>query len=352
MMNRKKEFYLNMAGLFIKIESDWEMSLVDKMQNYFIPVKKNIVTESEKKDDIVSGKEQDGEFIRTFGKEQNKKFNEEFDKESNEGHNRKPENNFDEKINSEPDVIYHIKLDNFDIPKEAKQIHNNTDMSVYSDATYYYTIFPIADIYVNTKIMLKRKIEFEKDYYIYVRPNDKDYILNDFKIYAYMAFEEVLVHHNGIVLHSSSVKWNDSAILFSASSGVGKSTQAALWEKYENATVINGDKTVIRKIEDKYVGFGSMFAGSSGIYTNESAPVKAIVLLSQYKENVIKRVNSAEVFKRLYKETASNLWNSSFSFKVVEFLGEMLINVPVYEFKCRPDREAVEIVKSEVSSVF
>ena len=63
--------------------------------------------------------------------------------------------------------------------------------------------------------------------------------------------------------------------------GIGKSTQADLWQRYEGAELLNGDRTVLRRIDGVWTAFGSPYAGSSNCFVNESRPVRAIVLLSQ-----------------------------------------------------------------------
>ena len=50
------------------------------------------------------------------------------------------------------------------------------------------------------------------------------------KLLDLLSFERVILQNNGVILHSSFIKYNDYAILFSGPSGVGKSTQANLWK--------------------------------------------------------------------------------------------------------------------------
>ena len=49
--------------------------------------------------------------------------------------------------------------------------------------------------------------------------------------------KKILLKYNGIILHSSFINFENKAILFSAPSGTGKSTQADLWKKYKNAEI-------------------------------------------------------------------------------------------------------------------
>lgn len=164
----------------------------------------------------------------------------------------------------------------------------------------------------------------------------------------YLAFEDVLINHQGFILHSSFISWQNNGILFTAPSGTGKSTQADLWKKYEDADIYNGDRTIIRKIEGKYYGFGSPYAGSSGIYRNESAPIKAIVVIEQGPDNVIRRLHGREAFLPLFRETLMNTWNKEYMEKMTDLLMDVACQIPVYHLSCRPDQGAVNTVKNEI----
>lgn len=164
----------------------------------------------------------------------------------------------------------------------------------------------------------------------------------------YLAFEDVLINHQGFILHSSFISWQNNGILFTAPSGTGKSTQADLWKKYEDADIYNGDRTIIRKIDGKYYGFGSPYAGSSGIYRNESAPIKAIVVIEQGPDNVIRRLHGREAFLPLFRETLMNTWNKEYMEKMTDLLMDVACQIPVYHLSCRPDQGAVNTVKNEI----
>ena len=53
----------------------------------------------------------------------------------------------------------------------------------------------------------------------------------------------------GAILHSSFIEVGGKAVLFTAPSGTGKSTQAGLWRENRGAVVINGDRSVLRIID-------------------------------------------------------------------------------------------------------
>lgn len=160
---------------------------------------------------------------------------------------------------------------------------------------------------------------------------------------------EIVLASFGIVsLHSSLVRYRDEAVLFTAPSGTGKSTQADLWEKYENADILNGDRSMIRKVDGRWEAFGAPFAGSSRIYRNESAPIRAIVILRQAPENTIETLKPAEAFRLVYSETILPRWNTLAHSSVISIISRLCAEVSVRILRCTPDQRAVNLLKEEV----
>lgn len=153
----------------------------------------------------------------------------------------------------------------------------------------------------------------------------------------------MLARRGGVVLHSSYVltKQGD-AVLFSAPSGTGKSTQAKLWEEFAGAETINGDRALVAADGDKITANGILFCGTSGICKNKTAPLKAIVLLRQSDRNELHIASGKEAFMRLlpqcsyYPEEAESLRLTT------EILAKVISAVAVYDFGCVPDKSAVD----------
>lgn len=172
------------------------------------------------------------------------------------------------------------------------------------------------------------------------------------KISAKNAIEEsgvfrMLAEHGGVVLHSSYIiTQRGEALLFSAPSGTGKSTQAELWRSYAGAKVINGDRALV-KAENGVTANGILFSGTSGISKNVTAPLRAIVLLRQSEKNEIRSVSGKEAFMRLLPQ-CSYYPDEEENLRIVTgILAEIISAVPVYDFGCVPDESAVSAL-SEV----
>lgn len=155
-----------------------------------------------------------------------------------------------------------------------------------------------------------------------------------------------LSKNKGFILHGSVIKYENQGIIFTASSGVGKSTQAELWRKYEKAEIINGDKAFIRYFNDKVMVYGSPWSGSSNIIKNEKAPLKAIIVLEQGKENKIRELKDLEKIFLFNTHVYYPYWDKKLVNSVMETLNVVLKRIPIYLLSCKPEREAVSITKN------
>lgn len=163
-----------------------------------------------------------------------------------------------------------------------------------------------------------------------------------------LPLERMINTVSGMMLHSSVVDWNGNGILFTGPSGIGKSTQASLWEKYEDATILNGDRAGIRKKENCFHVYGLPYAGSSNIYINQSVPIKAIVVLEQAEENCISLLRPIDAFSKLYSESTVIPWDKDFVETHSGVIHELVSEVSVYLLQCRPDMEAVTVLKEKI----
>ena len=178
-----------------------------------------------------------------------------------------------------------------------------------------------------------------------VLPAFLSYFKDSSGIFNRIGMESLLLQHKGLLLHASLIRYAGQAIAFSGPSGVGKSTQAELWRTSLGADIINGDRAVLRHTEAGWIGYGSPYAGTSGIHKNESAPLAAIVVLQQAKENNLRRLNAPEALAHLYREVSVHQWDKHFVTKATDMCLELLSQTPIYLLECVPEKSAAFLVK-------
>ena len=159
---------------------------------------------------------------------------------------------------------------------------------------------------------------------------------------------EKLIRNSVFHFHSSFVLYKGQAILFTGPSGIGKTTQAELWRNYEGAIIVNGDVTLVRKINGCWKSFGLPLHGSTPYCENLDAPVKAVVVLKQSLQNSLIRLNGftalSECLPEIYRPPMQEKTQEILYDTIDAFFSE----IPIYQLSCRPDQEAVMLVKNKM----
>lgn len=187
--------------------------------------------------------------------------------------------------------------------------------------------------------------EAENRFHIWI-DRQVDHMLSlDTIFISLFSLERQMIKGGAMILHSAYMCYEDTAVLFSAPSETGKSTQAGLWEKYRGTRTINGDRSLLMKKDDRWYAYGWPVCGSSEICNNEAYPICAIVMLKQAEENKAYRLKGIQAVRELLEQITINTWDSSFQIKVMDNLEELLQEVPVYRLECDISKQAVECLE-------
>lgn len=178
----------------------------------------------------------------------------------------------------------------------------------------------------------------------YIYPGAEERVSTLEKIIDLSELEIFLASAGAVSLHSALIRYHGSAILFTAPSGTGKTTQAELWEQYRGAEQINGDRSIIRQIKGQWFAYGSPFAGTSGIFRNEKVLIDAIVVLRKSESDRIETITKAEAFRLLYSETTVPQWHRQAHLEVVDILTRIVAELPVFVLYCTPTEDAVNLL--------
>ena len=137
-------------------------------------------------------------------------------------------------------------------------------------------------------------------------------------------------------------------LLFSGPSGIGKSTQAGLWQTYRGAKQINGDRPILSKDHGKWLAWGSPYAGSSKCHVNENCSVSAVIILQQSETCSLQRLSLPEAFRAVWSGLTIYNWDKFFVEKAFDLTMDFIATVPVFRFGCTPDIFAVEYLEREL----
>lgn len=158
--------------------------------------------------------------------------------------------------------------------------------------------------------------------------------------------ERLVTQAHGFVFHCSYIAVGDRAILFTAPSGTGKSTQADLWHALRGAEIINGDRAVIRCPDHRVMACGIPFSGSSSYCGNRELEIAAIVYLGQAPVTSIRRLRGYTAFARIWEGCSVNTWETKEMARVSDLAARVAASVPVYYLPCTPDESAVKALEN------
>ena len=157
-------------------------------------------------------------------------------------------------------------------------------------------------------------------------------------------FRTILLFRKGLCIHASALICENKGIIFAAPSGTGKTTQSEMWKSFKNARIINGDRAALGICDKTPFVYGSPWSGSSGAFSNSSAPLEAVIVLEQAQANELHRLDSKVAVSMLLPRCFLPYFDERLMTLAINNLSSIIASTPVYLLKCRPDKEAVELV--------
>ena len=165
------------------------------------------------------------------------------------------------------------------------------------------------------------------------------------------AFNYAMLAHDGCVFHGVVMEHEGKGILVTARSGVGKTTHTRLWRDCENALILNGDRSLCRRIDGKWYAYGMPWCGTSGEYINRRVPISCIVELRRGETNRVEEVSPFEASMYLLERIFAPVWEPELREKAVDSCRELGSAIPVLRLSCRPDPDSVRVLKQAIQSL-
>jgi hypothetical protein len=153
------------------------------------------------------------------------------------------------------------------------------------------------------------------------------------------------------LLHAAVVEMEGRGYAFSARRGTGKSTHTELWQSHfkGRATVINGDKPLIRRAPDgRFWAYGTPWCGKEGWHKNTSAKLKAICFLERGEENSIEPISPSDSSGRMLRQILMPSEPQG-AIKTLELVDRMLKDVPLWLLKCNISEESAILAFNTMS---
>ncbi len=166
------------------------------------------------------------------------------------------------------------------------------------------------------------------------------------ELFRLIDFTSSLLYYKAILLHGSVVEYKGKAYVFSGDSGVGKSTQAELWRKYHNAKILNGDRVILRRINNEWRAFGVPMCGSSEICEDFNLPLASIIFLGKGEQNNIDVPNLFYATVYIISQVNCGVRKKDDSERIIALSADIAGSVKIIHYECTPDKKAADDLKN------
>lgn len=172
---------------------------------------------------------------------------------------------------------------------------------------------------------------------------------------AFRKIVNAMIPLGRLLMHGSIVSTDGCGYMFTASSGVGKSTRTRLWiENIPGSIVVNGDKPLLEITNDKVIAYGTPWSGKEWWNKNVSVPLRAIMMIERASTAGECAVDELE-FNDAYIALLKHIYlppDPAAKKKTLQMLRDMQGKVHFYRFKSEPTPDAIklayEVVRNKV----
>ncbi len=161
---------------------------------------------------------------------------------------------------------------------------------------------------------------------------------------------EILPLHNGFVLHSACFDVEGTGFAFAAHSGTGKTTHLNRWKSYlkDKLTIVNGDKPIVRFIDDKPIAYGTPWCGKEKLGCNTKTPLKHICFIERSETNFVEKIEKADAVKLILNQVYMPRTNPIATANTIALIDKLLSTTELWVIHCNMDENAGEIAYKSI----
>jgi hypothetical protein len=158
----------------------------------------------------------------------------------------------------------------------------------------------------------------------------------------------LLGRDGGLLVHASSVVFDDGALLFVGHSGAGKSTIAAIAEQC-GGTVLSDDRTILTVDPREVRVWGTPWHGTLPRASAASVPLRALYLLAQDVTDAVEPVPTTRALKELFVRLIHPRITGTEVGRTMDALSATLRACPLRTLRFRPTPSAVHLARAEAA---
>ena len=161
---------------------------------------------------------------------------------------------------------------------------------------------------------------------------------------VYRKIAERMPDYDTFLFHGSCMAVDGEGYLFTAKSGVGKSTHARLWRELlgTRAVMVNDDKPLIRVTRAGAEACGTPWDGKHRLSSNIAVPLRAVCLLERAERNSIRPISASEAYPMLLQQAYRPMDAAALE-KTLHLIDALTESVRFWRLRCNTDPEAARL---------
>ena len=166
-------------------------------------------------------------------------------------------------------------------------------------------------------------------------------------VMAYRKIAEKLPEYDAFLFHGCVIEFGGKAYIFTAKSGVGKTTHMRIWISQfgREISVINGDKPTVRMINGVPYASGTPWRGKEGYGKNVMREVAGIVFVNRGEVNIAGKITAKEAVDAFMSQIYLPRKNPSNLVKTMRLADGFIRAVKLVRLECNMDPEAAHVCR-------
>lgn len=159
----------------------------------------------------------------------------------------------------------------------------------------------------------------------------------------YRKIAEKLPEYNAFLMHGVVIDVDSLGIVFTARSGVGKTTHSRLWQELlgNKVTVVNGDKPIIRYKDGNPYAYGTPWAGKEEMHKNTRVLISKVCFIERCEYNECLKLEGAKVFYKLFPQVYRPKTQKNM-LATIDMVANLIAVNDFYTIKCNMDLSAAK----------
>lgn len=161
-------------------------------------------------------------------------------------------------------------------------------------------------------------------------------------IVVYRKIADILPRYNAFVFHGAVLSIDGKGYVFTARSGVGKTTHTRLLTALlcERAFYVNGDKPIIRFIDGVPYAYGTPWRGKENYGRNAAVKLEGIVIVHRGEHNYTEEPSPDEAASMVVTQTYMPKSDGRMALKTLSLCNLLLGSVKLVDLYCNMEPDA------------